>query len=160
MPGLLRQAGRRLGYRGAALLICGTGWINWGLSLLSDPRYGTTRGAAALTHLAPMPVWAWVWIASGVLSCAAAALPSRRDWWGWLAAVAMPVIWAAAYTGARALGEFPQGLGSGLTWLVSPGLTAVVAVATRRLVMLRREVATLRRTTAPPPPVREEDPHG
>ncbi|MEU2316011.1 hypothetical protein [Streptomyces albidoflavus] len=148
MPSLARRAARRLGYRGAALLICGTGWINWGLSLLSDPRYGTVRGAAALTELAPMPVWAWVWIGSGIASCAAAVLPSRRDWWGWIAATAMPVVWAAAYTSARALGEFPQGLGSGLTWLVSPALTAVVAVATRRLVLLRREVATLRRATA------------
>lgn len=157
MVGLVRCAGRRLGLRGAGLLILGCGWINWGLGLLMDPRYGSVRGAAALTTLAPMAVWAWAWIGSGLVACAAAVLSSRHDYWGWGVAVAMPVVWAAAYTSARALGEFPQGLTSGLTWLVSPGLAAVLAIATRRLVQqrrsmaeLRREVATLRRAVVPP----------
>ncbi|MER5653418.1 hypothetical protein ABT076_10425 [Streptomyces sp. NPDC002131] len=156
MGDLARSASRRLGYRGTALLICGAGWINWGISLVMDPRYGTVRGATALTSLpgASITLWGWVWIASGVISCAAAVMPARRDWWGWAAAVGMPVVWALAYTSARALGQFPQGLSSGLTWLVSPGLTAVVAVATRRLVQLRREVATLRRAVSAS--VREE----
>ncbi|WP_037616479.1 hypothetical protein [Streptomyces aureus] len=166
MVSLARCASRRLGYRGAALLICGAGWINWGLSLTMDPRYGTARGASALTAIpgASMTVWGWIWITSGVVCCAAAVFPARRDWWGWAAAVGMPVVWAAAYTSARALGQFPQGLSSGLTWLVSPGLATVVAVSTRRLVYqrreckgliwenseLRREVASLRRAVDPP----------
>ncbi|MFH9215488.1 hypothetical protein [Streptomyces globisporus] len=154
MTSLVYRAGRRLGYRGAGLLILGCGWLNWGLGLLLDPRYGTVRGAAALTAIAPMPVWAWAWMVSGALSCAAAVFPSRRDWWGWAAGTGMPVVWAAAYTSARALGEFPQGVASGLTWLVSPALALVLAAATRRLVQMRREVATLRRAVVPP--AREE----
>ncbi|MBM9621041.1 hypothetical protein ACFQ60_22300 [Streptomyces zhihengii] len=150
MRALLQRVGHRLGYRGMALLVCGIAWLNWGLGLLMDPRYGTVRGASALTAVAPMPVWAWAWIGTGVLSCSAAVLPSSRDWWGWAAATAMPVVWAAAYTSARALGEFPQGLTSGLTWLASPALALIVAASTRRLVHLRREVATLRRTVVPP----------
>ncbi|MFF6829655.1 hypothetical protein [Streptomyces longwoodensis] len=148
MRGLWRCAGRRLGYRGLGLLVCGMGWINWGMGLVCDPRYGTVRGAAALTQIAPMHVWGWVWVTSGVIACAAAVMSARRDWWGWAAAVGMPVVWAAAYTSARALGEFPQGLTSGLTWLVSPSLAAILAAATRRLVHMRREVATLRRAVA------------
>ncbi|MFI5755612.1 hypothetical protein [Streptomyces sp. NPDC051569] len=158
MRGLVRCAGRRLGLRGVALLICGIGWINYGIGLLADPRYGIVRGAAALTTIAPIAAWGWAWIGSGLASCAAAVLPSRRDWWGWATATAMPVAWAAAYTSARALGQFPQGLTSGLTWLVAPALAAVVAVATRRLVQARREVATLRHAAAAT--VREEEAHG
>lgn len=142
------RIGRCLGYRGAALLILGIGWINYGLGILGDPRFGIVRGVAAITHIAPMPVWAWAWVASGLAACAAAVLPSRRDWWGWAAATAMPVIWAAAYTSARAIGTLPQGVTSGLTWLVSPALALVLAAATKRLVMMRREVATLRRAVA------------
>ncbi|MFE6816857.1 hypothetical protein [Streptomyces sp. NPDC057677] len=145
MAGLARQAGRRLGYRGAALLIAGVAWINYGAGLLADPRFGTARGASALVSIAPLAVWGWVWIGSGLLSCAASVLRSARDWWGWLAAAAMPAIWAATYTGARLLGEFPQGWYSGITWAAFPGLLAVCAAATRRLVTLHREVAKLRR---------------
>ncbi|MFH9728295.1 hypothetical protein ACH4M4_35855 [Streptomyces sp. NPDC017254] len=148
MTGLARQAGRRLGYRGAALLICGIAWINYGAGLLADPRFGTARGATALTSLAPLAVWGWVWIVTGAASCAASVLRSGRDWWGWLCAAAMPGVWAVAYTGARLLGEFPQGWYSGVTWGAFPALLAVLAASTRRLVTLHREVATLRRAAA------------
>lgn len=157
MRGLAGRAGRRLGYRGLGLLACGMGWINWGIGLVADPRYGAVRGAAALTAIphTSIAMWGWVWIASGAICCAASVMPSRQDWWGWAAAVAMPVVWAAAYTFARALGQFPQGLNSGLTWLVSPSLAALLAAATARLVQelrenirLRREVDTLRLAAA------------
>ncbi|MFC8176518.1 hypothetical protein [Streptomyces sp. NPDC057325] len=144
MVGLARQAGRRLGYRGAALLICGIAWINYGVGIIVDPRYGTARGVAALTAVAPLAVWGWAWVGSGVLACAASVLRSGRDWWGWCAAAAMPSIWALAYSGARVLGEYPQGWYSGITWGAFPGLLAVLAAATRRLVLLHREVAKLR----------------
>ncbi|MEE1814201.1 hypothetical protein PUR59_04095 [Streptomyces sp. SP18ES09] len=144
MRGLARQAGRRLGYRGAALLIAGVAWINYGVGLLADPRFGTARGATALVSIAPLAWWGWVWIVTGVASCAASVLRSAKDWWGWVCAAAMPAIWAVAYTGARMLGEFPQGWYSGVTWAAFPGLLAVLAAATRRLVLLHREVAKLR----------------
>ncbi|MFB8083677.1 hypothetical protein [Streptomyces sp. NPDC056013] len=148
MTGLARQAGRRLGYRGAALLIAGVAWINYGAGIIADPRFGTARGASALVSIAPLDAWGWVWIATGTASCAASVLRSGRDWWGWLCAAAMPGIWAVAYTGARLLGEFPQGWYSGVTWGAFPALLAVLAAATRRLVTLHREVAKLRHAAA------------
>ncbi|WP_202236540.1 hypothetical protein [Actinacidiphila reveromycinica] len=152
----MSRTGRRLGYRGAALLICGAGWTTYGAGLLADPRFGITRGVTALTHIAPMCVWGWVWVASGVLCAAAAPLPSRRDWWGWAMASAMPAVWAVAYTTARALGTLAQGWYSGVTWAVFPGLLAILAVATRRVVYLSREVARLRLAAAQ----RQEGAHG
>ncbi|MEW2545139.1 hypothetical protein AB0910_05040 [Streptomyces sp. NPDC047002] len=82
MPHRCGRIGRCLGYRGAALLICGTGWINYGLGLLADPRFGVVRGVAAPTRIAPIPIWGWAWLTAGAASCIAAVLPSRRDWWG------------------------------------------------------------------------------
>ncbi|MFJ3170647.1 hypothetical protein ACIPJK_07655 [Streptomyces roseus] len=148
MRGAWQMAGRRLGYRGAALLIAGVAWINYGTGILNDPRFGIARGATALTSITPLSVWAWVWIGTGIASCAAAVLRSGQDWWGWLCAAAMPAIWAVAYTGARMLGEFPQGWYSGITWGAFPALLAVLAAATRRLVTMHRELAKLRSTAA------------
>lgn len=146
-------ARRRIGYRGAALLVCGVGWINYGLSLLDDPRFGVVRGVSGLTRIAPITAWGWIWIGSGILSCGAALLPARHDAVGWLAASAMPAIWAVAYTGARAVGAFPQGAYSGITWAVTPSLLIILAAVTRRLVMMRREVAELRRAFTANPEV-------
>jgi hypothetical protein len=144
MRAAVSHAGRRLGYRGAALLVCGAGWITYGAGLLADPRYGTVRGVDALTHIAPISTWGWVWLASGVLCVAAAPCRARQDWWGWLAASGMPAAWAVAYTSARALGTLSQGWYAGATWAVFPGLLAILAAATRRVWSLTREVAHLR----------------
>lgn len=150
MRAAVSRAVQRLGYRGGALLICGIGWIDYGLGLIAEPRYGIVRGVDALSHLGglhvPFTVWGWVWIASGLACCAAAVLRARQDWWGWVAASAMPGAWAVAYTSARALGTLSQGWYSGITWAVFPGLLAILAAATRRLVYLTREVAKLRRS--------------
>lgn len=147
-----QRAGRRLGYRGGALLICGVAWITYGLGLLADPRFGIVRGVSALSHLGPIQVpftvWGWVWIGSGVASCCAAVLRARQDWWGWAAASAMPGAWAVAYSCARALGTLSQGWYSGITWAAFPGLLAILAAATRHIVYLTREVGRLRQIEA------------
>lgn len=142
------RLGRRLGPRGAGLLLCGVGWIVYGCGLLGDPRFGIVRGVDALVRVAPISVWGWVWIASGVVACLAAPLQPREDWWGWLAAAAMPGVWAVAYTSARALGTLAQGWYSGTVWAVFPGLLMILAWSTRRIVCLTREVDSLRRGAA------------
>lgn len=153
MRAAVSRAGRRLGYRGAALLVCGFGWINYGIGLLADPRFGIVRGVSSLTHIGgvtvPFSLWGWIWIASGLACCGAAVLRAGADWWGWLAASAMPGVWAVAYSSARALGTLSQGWYSGITWAVYPALIAILAASTRRLVSLRKEVAQLRRTLEP-----------
>jgi hypothetical protein len=133
MCGPAQCLSRRLGLLGAGLLAVGILWINWGVGLIADPRYGTVRGATALTALGPISAWGWAWIGTGILSVLGAFLPNRQTWIGLVPAALMPCIWAAAYCIARALGEFPQGLNSGFTWLVSPTLLGLLAAATRRL---------------------------
>ncbi|MYS15150.1 hypothetical protein [Streptomyces sp. SID4982] len=152
-----RHLSRRLGLLGAGLTAVGTLWINWGIGLVADPRYGTVRGAAALTAIPGLTIaiWGWAWICSGILSIAGACLPNRRTWIGLIPAAAMPCIWAFAYVLARLAGEFPQGFNSGFTWLASPILLALLATAVRRWTAeiarrhrLEKEVERLRLTIA------------
>lgn len=131
--GPARRLSRRLGPLGAGLLTVGVLWVNWGIGLALDPRYGTVRGAAALTAIADICVWGWAWIAAGLLSIVAAFLPNRLTWIGLVPAAGIPAIWAAAYVIARLLGEFPQGFNSGFTWLGYPALLGLLAAATRHL---------------------------
>ncbi|RLL62458.1 hypothetical protein [Streptomyces sp. Z26] len=144
MRAAVRRLGHRLSYRGAALLLCGLGWINYGIGLVEDPRYGTVRGVEALTNIMPIAGWGAVWITSGALSVVAATRPGRRDWWGWGAAAAPPAWWALAYTTARAVDAYPQGWYSGITWAVTPGLLAILAAATRKILAQRRELSLVR----------------
>ncbi|WP_262058507.1 hypothetical protein [Streptomyces sp. STR69] len=139
MLGPAQRVSRRLGPLGAGLLIVGLLWINWGIGLALDPRYGTVRGAAALTAVADVCVWGWAWIGAGLLSTLAAFLPNRWTWVGLVPAAGIPAIWAAAYVIARLLGEFPQGFNSGFTWLGYPVLLGLLAAATRHLRAERRQ---------------------
>ncbi|MEW2567621.1 hypothetical protein [Streptomyces sp. NPDC047070] len=126
---------RRLGPLGAGLLAVGLLWINWGVGLTMDPRYGAVRGASALTAIphTSIATWGWVWTVCGLLSCAGAWLPNRLTWIGLVPATVMPIVWALAYCIARLAGEFPQGFNSGFTWLTSPVLLGLLAAATRHM---------------------------
>ncbi|MFJ2514708.1 hypothetical protein ACIQJX_34940 [Streptomyces griseoviridis] len=125
---------RRLGPLGAGLLATGCLWVNWGAGLICDPRYGTVRGAAALTAIpgTTIATWGWAWIVTGVLAAGGAFLPNRVTWIGLVPGTVMPCTWTLAYVVARLLDEFPQGFASGLTWLVSPVLLGLLAAVTRR----------------------------
>ncbi|MEU8928803.1 hypothetical protein AB0D30_02865 [Streptomyces sp. NPDC048409] len=85
---------RRLGPL-AGLLAAGVLWINWGVGLVLDPRYGTVRWAAALTPVASICVSGWTRTLTGVLSILNAVLPNRRSWIGLVPAAGMPGIWAS-----------------------------------------------------------------
>ncbi|MGW6210924.1 hypothetical protein [Streptomyces sp. NPDC055109] len=131
---------RRLGPLGAGLLAVGLLWINWGTGLIADPRYGTVRGAAALTSIphTSIATWGWAWIGTGILACVGAWLPNRHTWVGLLPATSMPFVWAFAYCAARLVGDFRQGFTSGLTWLASPILLGLLAAVARHLREERR----------------------
>ncbi|MEU8710929.1 hypothetical protein [Streptomyces sp. NPDC048663] len=133
--GPARCVSRRLGPLGAGLLTVGILWINWGIGLVADPRYGAVRGASALTAIpgTSIATWGWAWIGCGALSCAGAFLPNRLTWLGLTPAALMPSVWAAAYVIARLLGQFPQGFNSGFTWLGYPALLGWLAAAARHL---------------------------
>lgn len=108
---------RRLpGRRGAYLFIAGAGWALYGVGILLDPQPGTVRSAVIMRELAPLQVWGWLWVCCGLLAAAAAwSVCPRRQGWGFAAASAPPILWAAAFAAAWLTGEYDAWAGAA-TW--------------------------------------------
>lgn len=112
----------RLGRRGAILAILGAGKVSYGVGYIAVPP-SSTRGLELLTSAAPLHCWAWVWIAAGAVTFAAAWLPVGRDAIGFTAALVPPSLWAAAYLWSTVTGEYERG-----GWLAGWYLTSHVGV--------------------------------
>jgi hypothetical protein len=107
----MRAAARRLhallGRRGAFLLILGVGKTCWGASFLVDPP--PAIGLEFLTQFCSLRHWSWLWIVCGLITTISAFLRVGRDWFGFLAALIPPTVWAAAYTVAVFSGDYSRG---------------------------------------------------
>lgn len=107
MRGALRRLNAHLGRRGVVLVLLGTGKICFGVGVIATPP--STRGLELLLHYAPMCAWALLWIVAGTVVFASAWLRIGRDWVGFTAACAPPLVWAVSYGTAAADGTFPRG---------------------------------------------------
>lgn len=107
MLGRAARVRAMLGRRGAFLLILGVGKTCWGVGMLVDPP--PTQGLRLLTTMCDIRHWAWLWIIAGIITTASAFLKIGRDWFGFLAALIPPTVWAAAYTFAVFNGDYSRG---------------------------------------------------
>jgi hypothetical protein len=107
----MRLAAQRLrallGRRGAFLLIIGTGKVCFGLGLILAPP--SVLGLELLLRWAPLHCWASIWILAGAVTAVSAFLRVGRDWFGYVAGLAPPVVWGVAYGTAAVTGDFPRG---------------------------------------------------
>lgn len=90
-----------LGRRGGVLLILGVIWMVIGISAVIDPYVGIGGGdpQQGLFHEA-LPVWlrATLWIGTGLLAVSFAwRTAGRRDDWGYMALILMPIVRTASY---------------------------------------------------------------
>jgi hypothetical protein len=108
---------QQLGRRGAFLLILGVGKTCWGASFLIDPP--PAAGLEVLTRFCGLSHWAWLWIVCGVATIVSAFLRIGRDWFGFLAALIPPTVWAFAYTVAVVSGDYSRGLYVAIWYLTS-----------------------------------------
>ncbi|MGW6531491.1 hypothetical protein [Streptomyces venezuelae] len=108
---------RRLGRRGAFLLILGVGKTCWGLSFLVDPP--PTQGLRLLTGLCDIRHWSWLWIICGLITAGSAFLRIGRDRYGFVAAILPPTVWAIAYTVAVVSGDYSRGAWVAIWYLTS-----------------------------------------
>ncbi|ARX81505.1 hypothetical protein SMD44_00903 [Streptomyces alboflavus] len=122
----LRRLGRMLGRRGAILLSYGTVWALYGYGQLVSPQ-PDQRGLRLLLDRIPLDVWAWMWIAAGLLAVISAWLPQGRDWTGFLALVVIVLPWMGSYAASWAMGEFNRGWVAALIWGVIAVPVIVVA---------------------------------
>lgn len=112
-----RRLRKRLGRRGRILLAFGGMQILYGWGIARDPRYGVVRGVGVLTHLLPMPVWGFLWMACGTVAVAMAwEIRSSRDTWGYAALTFPMLVWSGANLVAWATQEYPQAWTSVATW--------------------------------------------
>lgn len=109
MRAAVRWLGQRLGRRGIALLLLGTGKICYGLGFLLTPE-PDPRGLALLSRWADIQCWASVWVLCGAITFGSAWLRVGRDGWGFFTAVIPPFIWGSAFLWAAISGEFARGL--------------------------------------------------
>jgi hypothetical protein len=108
---MLRRVARRLykalGRRGVFLAILGVGKTCWGVSFLVNPP--SDQGLELLTGLCSLRHWSCLWIVCGLVTLGSAFLRVGRDWFGFLAALLPPTVWATAYTVAVITGDYSRG---------------------------------------------------
>lgn len=104
-----RRLRARLGRRGAALVLFGTGKALFGLSFILHPD-PDPRGLGLLVGLADIRCWAGLWVVCGAVTFACAWLRIGRDRWGFIAALIPPFVWGFAYLWGAAIGDYPRGL--------------------------------------------------
>jgi len=122
-----RRLSRILGRRGAFLASFGTLWMLYGFGQLVEPL-PDTRGIRLLLYVMPLDVWAWCWIALGLIAVASAVLPEGRDWPGFPALLVIVVPWMLSYLVSWwPLGDNARGWVTALIWAVAAVPVIVVA---------------------------------
>ncbi|MEV3995822.1 hypothetical protein AB0K62_09030 [Streptomyces halstedii] len=140
MRAALARSWGRLGWRGLALLLSGISWITYGASLTVQPRYGTVRGIQVLLGWVDMAVWGWAWIGAGLVAAVYAVARPGRDLPGIAAAMAPPLLWAAAYALGGLAGASATAWGAVMPWGTHATLIAIVAYLTRPRLIVPRVV--------------------
>lgn len=109
MRAAARRLRKRLGRRGAALVLLGTGKICYGLGYLLTPD-PDPRGLELLTRYGDIRYWAMLWVICGTVTFGSAWLHIGRDRFGFIAALIPPFVWGLAFLWASVSGDFPRGL--------------------------------------------------
>lgn len=123
---VVRRLRRLLGRRGAILLSYGTVWALYGYGQMVSPQ-PDQRGLEPILRIAPLDVWAWLWVATGAVALVAAWLPQGRDWPGFLALPAIVLPWTGSYLASWVGGDFPRGWVAAVVWGVIAVPVIVVA---------------------------------
>ncbi|MFK0173431.1 hypothetical protein ACIQU5_32075 [Streptomyces sp. NPDC090306] len=108
-----RRVSRRILFLGAL----GCGWIGYGLGIVTDPRYGTSRGLAPINRHVPMECLGWMWVVTGGISLLSALVFRRAQPAGFAALATPAALWGVAFTVTWAKGGFPSASGSACAWL-------------------------------------------
>lgn len=90
-----------LGRRGTVLLILGVIWFFIGLSTITDPYAGVGRNQGLFHETLPSWLRATLWMGTALLALSSAwRAAGRRDDWGYMGLILMPIERAASYTWA------------------------------------------------------------
>lgn len=127
MVAVVRRVARRLGRRGAILLLKGVIATLYGYGQLIQP-IPDRRGLRLLLDVMPLHAWGVAWMCAGVIALVCAWLGGDHDWPGYLAVWLISVPWALSnLLSWWPLGTNPRG------WIAASifgafGLVCLVAV--------------------------------
>lgn len=112
MPKLLRRVGRR----GASLLFLALLDVVYAFSL-AWPQAESERNPSVLyiADLAPLWMWAGLWLSVGVV-CLAGAF-ARHDRWAFTVAVGLKLLWGCTYLFGWLVGGLDRGWVAAVVWL-------------------------------------------
>lgn len=115
MRRLVERLARRIGRRGASLLFLALLDLVYSASLLAVPPETRSAGSYAfLARMLPLPAWAAIWGAVGLV-CLVQAF-ARTDVIAFGAASLLKVLWATVYLIGWALGDIPRGWLASVIW--------------------------------------------
>ena len=119
---MIRRLAYRVGRRGAGLLFFALVDIVFAFALTEAPP---TASYVFLAALLPLPVWAAIWGAVGLL-CAVQAF-MRVDRIAFAAASLLKVAWGTVYLIGWVMGAIPRGYVSVVIWLGFAGFVQLIA---------------------------------
>jgi len=114
----IKHPAPHLGRRGGVLLILGVIWVFIGISTIVDPSAGFGADHQGLFHEG-LPSWlrATLWIGTALFALSSAwRVAGRRDDWGYMALILMPIVRTASYAWAWLI-HLTGGHGDPTGWL-------------------------------------------
>lgn len=121
-------ARRRVGRRGAVLIILGGIYVIVGLSFIqfpTDDAHSAYDFAISLTD--SLAFWGGSFVVVGAIACVAGFWPTGRDVWGYAALVAFTSIWAIFCFLSTLLDNSPRGWVLGFVWTGVASMLAIVS---------------------------------
>jgi hypothetical protein len=136
---VVRRAARRVGHRGALLILLGGIALLYGVSLITTPPTPHPLGLHLLLGLMGLHGWGATLAAAGVIAVLCAPLGQGRDWLGYAALVLVWLPWSLSYfVSWWPQGENPRGWVSALVFLALAGVPAVGATWEENAPRVRR----------------------
>lgn len=128
MQAVVRTVARRVGHRGALLLLLGVIALLYGVSLITQPPIPNPPGLHLLLGLMPLHAWGVTLAVAGVVAILCVPLKQGRDWPGFAALVLVWLPWSLSFLVSWwPDGSNPRGWVSGLVFLAFAGVPAVGA---------------------------------
>jgi len=118
MPTAIRRLHKRLGRRGTALLLLGSGKVCFGLGYAFD-QGPSSAGLGLLARHGGVQSWSTIWIVCGVITFWCAWLRIGRDWLGFYTALIPPLVWGGAFLWSAVSGDYPRGVSLAAWYAIS-----------------------------------------
>lgn len=117
---------RRIGRRGAALLFFAMLDVIYAINLSFPPEEARLSASYRfVSRVAPLNVWAALWLVVGVLCLAGAFV--YRDRWAFAAAMALKTLWGATFLLGWIWLNLERGYVSAIIWLAMAGWVFIIS---------------------------------